>query len=74
MFDNLTYCQTVLVKKKDTFELFQSPLVAEFKASSGSAGSKFQFTYDNLKLTVKSLFKLTTANSNEATQTLKLLF
>jgi hypothetical protein len=28
-FDNLNYIQSVLVRKKDSFELFQSPLLAE---------------------------------------------
>ncbi len=74
-FDHLTYAQTVLVKKKDSFELFQSPLVAETKLNATSpALAKAQFTYDTLKLTVKSMFKLASANTNEQTQTLKLLF
>jgi len=36
--DNLTYIQSVLVRKKDSFELFQSPIHAEIKQSNSSAG------------------------------------
>lgn len=43
------------------------------QADSGSSHSKQAFTYDTLKLTTRSHFKLASANSNEATQTLKLL-
>ena len=35
-FDGLTYLQSVFVKKRDSFEVFQSPQVAEIRATSAS--------------------------------------
>ena len=58
LLDNLAYIQTVLVKKKDTFEVFTTPT----QADSGSSHSKQAFTYDTLKLTTRSQFKLASAN------------
>ena len=70
-FDNLSYMSSVLVRKRDSFEVFPSPVLAEMKAA-GSA-TKQQFIYDVVKLTVKSHFKMSVASHNEQTQTLKLL-
>ena len=64
---------SVFVRKKDSFEVFQTPQLAELKAASNSSSSKQQFVYEVLKLSTRSLCKLTTASHNEATQTLKLL-
>lgn len=72
--ENVSYVHSVFVKKKDSFEVFQTPQLAELKAASNSSASKQQgFVYEVLKLSSRSLCKLTTASHNEATQTLKLL-
>ena len=71
--ESVSYVHSVFVKKKDSFEVFQTPQLAELKAASNSSASKQQFVYEVLKLSSRSLCKLTTASHNEATQTLKLL-
>eukprot|EP00347_Sterkiella_histriomuscorum_P014076 403362253 len=70
LFDNLTYQQTVLLKRKDaSIQMFETPQDSKTLIQD----HKNQFLYDVLKMSIKGSYRMVTANQSEETQTIKLL-